>query len=48
MIFWNFKTPITLFFYLIWNFCEYFKLSLGSFAPKVFGLAMGVKGKRKR
>lgn len=46
MIFWNLKTPITLLFCLVWNFSEYFKMPLGKYAPKVFALAMGSKGKR--
>lgn len=46
MMFWNFNSPITLFFCLIWNFCEYFYLSLGKYAPVVFRLALGVKGKK--
>ena len=48
MIFWNFDTPITLFFCLIWNFCEYFYISLGKYTPIVFGLATGYHGNKKK
>ena len=47
MIFWNFNTPVTLFACIIWNCCEYFKVPLGRFAPKVFTLALGRKGKHE-
>ena len=47
MIFWNFKTPLTLIACIIWNFCEYFNISLNKFAPYIFSLALGYKGKRK-
>lgn len=46
MIFWNFKTPITLLACCVWNFCEFFKISMGRFTPTLFGLALGAK-KRK-
>lgn len=46
MIFWNFKTSLTLIGCCVWNFCEYFKLSLGKIAPAVFEIAIGVRGKK--
>ncbi|MEY2702606.1 MAG: hypothetical protein RLY43_1242 [Bacteroidota bacterium] len=45
MIFWNFDTPITLLACVIWNISEYFKMPLGKFAPNIFSLAIGRKGK---
>lgn len=33
---------------LIWNFSEYFNVSLGNFAPIVFGWMIGSKGKNIR
>jgi hypothetical protein len=44
-IIWNFKTPVTLFASLIWNFCEFFDVSLENFAPIVFALMIGNKRK---
>lgn len=44
MIFWNFKTPVTLFFCFIWNTCETLKIGLGKYAPKIFSLASGING----
>jgi len=45
-MFWNFETPITLLACCAWNFCEFFEISAGRFAPALFGLAIGAK-KRK-
>ena len=47
MIIWNFKTPITLLASCVWNFCEYFHISIGKFAPILFGLVLGCKGHKK-
>lgn len=48
MIFWNLKTPITFLACCLWNFSEYFDIPLNdNLAPKVFGLAIGNKGKKK-
>ena len=47
MIFWNFKNLLTFIFCCIWNFCEYFGISLGKYAPDIFGLALGSKGWEK-
>ena len=47
MIIWNFKTPLTLMASCIWNFCEYFGIHLGKFAPILFGWVLGCKGKLK-
>jgi len=41
MIFWNWKTPITLIACCIWNASEYFNIPLGKYAPIVFSLALG-------
>jgi hypothetical protein len=46
-IIWNFKTPVTLFASLIWNFCEFFDVSLENFAPIVFALMIGSKNFHK-
>lgn len=34
------------FWAIVWDFCEYWHISLGSFAPWVFGQAIGRKGKK--
>lgn len=47
MIFWNFKTPVTLLASLVWNTSEYFYMPLGKSAPYVFSLAFGYRGKKK-
>jgi len=31
------------FFILVWNFCEFFHINIGNFAPYVFGKAVGKK-----
>jgi len=31
---------------IIWNLSEYFKISLGKYAPKVFEKMIGIKGKK--
>jgi len=41
-----YKTPITLTACLIWNSSEFLKMPLGKFAPTIFSLAIGSKGKR--
>lgn len=46
MIFWNFKTPLTLFACLVWNFSEYFNMPLGKYAGIIFGLAIGKSGNK--
>ena len=46
MIIWNFKTPITLIASCVWNFCEYFQISVGKYAPTLFGLVLGSKDKK--
>jgi hypothetical protein len=46
MIFWNFDTPITLIACCIWNFCEYFNISLGKYTPLIFELATGYNKKK--
>ena len=49
MIFWNFKNPITFLACCLWNFSEYFEIPLnGWLVPKVFGWAIGNKGKNKK
>jgi hypothetical protein len=45
-IIWNFETPVTLIASCIWNFCEYFEISLGHAAPQVFGLMIRRKGNK--
>jgi len=45
MIIWNFRTPITFIASLMWNFCEYFEISLGRFAPIIFRLVIETKKK---
>jgi hypothetical protein len=45
MIIWNFETPLTFLASCLWNFCEYFRLS-PKFAPQLFGLVCGRKGKK--
>ena len=47
MIFWNFKTPITLLGCLMWNTAEFFKFSLGKYAPYIFNIALGCKKMKK-
>jgi hypothetical protein len=46
MIFWNFDTPVTFVACCVWNFLEYFNLSAGKYAPKLFELAIGKSGKK--
>ena len=48
MIFWNFETPLTFLACCVWNFCEYFKLSIGKFAPYLFGLCIGRPPKKTK
>jgi hypothetical protein len=31
---------------IIWNLSEYFKIGLGKYAPTVFGIMIGNKGKK--
>lgn len=33
------------FFIFIWNFCEFFNINLGRFAPLIFGQIIGSSGK---
>jgi hypothetical protein len=48
MIIWNFKTPTTFLASCIWNFCEYFYLSVGRFTPTLFGLMVDSKRHKKK
>jgi len=32
------------FLILLWNFCEFFHISLGRFSPIIFGIIIGKKG----
>lgn len=45
---WNFTTPLTLLGCVIWNLCELLTINLGRFAPFVFGLAVGRRGRKKQ
>ena len=47
MIIWNFENLITLLASCIWNFCEYFRLSVGKLAPYLFGLVIGCNPHKK-
>jgi hypothetical protein len=47
MIFWNFKSPLTLFACIIWNTSEFFDIPLKNLAPIVFHMAMGMKKRKK-
>ena len=46
MIIWNFETPVTLLASFVWNFFEYFGLSVGKYAPILLGLVLGNKAKK--
>ncbi len=47
MIFWNFKTPLSLLASIIWNLSEFLNVSLGRFAPVIFNAMLGAKNKTK-
>jgi hypothetical protein len=46
MIFWKKETPLQFLGSCIWNTSEYLEISLGRFAPIVFGWMIEVKGKQ--
>jgi len=48
MYLWNWSTPLTIIASLIWNGCEYFNISLGKYAPIIFGMMIGSKGNRMK
>jgi hypothetical protein len=48
MIFWNFKTPLTLLACLVWNASELFHIPLGDAGPRLFGLAIGIRIRGRR
>jgi len=47
MIIWNFTSARSFVACLLWNFCEFFNLSLGKYAPKIFGYSIGSKPLKK-
>jgi hypothetical protein len=47
MYMWNFKTPFTLMFSLIWNLSEWSGYGLGKIAPYVFERMIGRPGVKK-
>ena len=46
MKYWNKKTPLQFVASCIWNTSEHLKISLGIFAPIVFGWMIGYKRKK--
>ena len=46
MKYWNHKTALQFVASCIWNISENLKISLGRFAPTIFGWMIGSKGKR--
>lgn len=47
MFYWQEQTPKQFISSCIWNTSEHLKISLGKFAPIIFGWMIGSKGKKR-